>query len=325
MKSKISYVGFWLNLLGIGLSIFLVFYQAHKYSDRIDTKVSTIKSALLQDFSDKISGAKDINNAADSARLHIQTILFDRTEDALRFEVLTKYTDSPDSTKFVQEYERIKPFVESLQIRENLKSSNPNNVKDLVSTIYSKIKDWLINDSFLLENRNIFYIWIGCSALYLIIVALSYFGGYLATEKGEPIFNIIDISLYLILVEYSGGFQSLIIYIITISIIVFFIDASLIRKTLLDNYHSLWNAINLDGIFKVFAKFAPSLLYCFTLLTGLIWATIDGARTNHTNFSNYITLYIFRVAIMFVLGLIGYFLIRLINPLIPKSTSLNHS
>lgn len=311
------YPGFWLNCIGIILAILVIHLRITETSNKVEAKFSTINKVLVQIFSEKISGTKNLNNAEDKTRISIQQILFDRTEEALEYE---------HSSNFSTEYDdSIKPFVESLQIRSNLTLANPGNFKELVDGISMKIKSWLLKKSNVHNTKKILMIWIIFSVIYLFIVAISYFGGYLSTAEGEPVFNIIDLGIYLSLVEYSGGLNSPVTYILSTSIIVAILDFTRIVGTVKEQYLSLGKAIKVKGWLKTYSTFAPTIIYTFALMTGLVWASLDESIGKSIGISKYSFLYAKCLLTIVVIGIVAYMFFKVFNSLITRKATFRTS
>jgi len=306
--------GFWLNCIGIILSIIFVFSQLSRTNIAIDDKVATINGLLMSDFSEIVSGSTLVDKAADNARFHIQRMFFETPEMAGQFEL--------DPHNFPHLYAIITPFVESLKLRYYASICTADNIDEFVIVISSNVNEYFRSSSELLNNRSIFYVWIVFSMIYLIIVAVSYFGNYLSLSEGEPIFNIIDIGLYLSLVEYSGGFNSPVIYFLSFSILVTIIDGQRIISNIRNKYSSIMNAMNQLGLFKLLAMFSASLLYIFVLSTGLFWASIDTNRNSLLN--EYIIMYFKCIGTIIGIGLIIFITFTIINSLISKQNQISN-
>ncbi len=287
-----DYSGFWLNCIAIVTAMFVIAFQYNNEKVAINNKLDILENALTSEFSYYLTEQININNATDKIEIVILTTLFDKSEDAIQF-----YYDS----HFKVEHEsKFKPLIDLINVEYLLKTSSPKLLNRHVTFITDKVQKIYENNSKYIKNGNIFLMWSLIATIYLIIVALSYFLQYIDTSKGEPIFNIIDLGLYLSLIEYSGDLSSPIILFLAMSLVVAIFEFTTIFTK--DKYRA---SVSKGSLYSI-GPFVPSILYVFVLITGLVWSSIDSFMTFDIGFKMYLYQLFQCFGKISVLGAIGF-------------------
>jgi hypothetical protein len=170
------------------------------------------------------------------------------------------------------EYQELSTFVDKLKLGERLRrakdATSINAEKELLK---SDVNQWLRLRSVFLENGKIYLLWLVFSVSYATLVAFTYYATKLqGILREESLLNIIDVGLYLALVEYSGGAKSPVLLVLSLSVIAAGTE--------------WWRVTRGKGpwaLREIFDRYMPTLLYVFALLTGLVWAFLDSARAKH--------------------------------------------
>jgi hypothetical protein len=152
-------------------------------------------------------------------------------------------------------------------------------------------------------------LWSALAVLYAGLVGVGYFGKVITKEGTEPVLNVIDVGLYLALVEYTGGLSSAILwFVLPMSVVVAALDVF--------EVHRRTQAIPQRRLDR-FARYSATGLYMLALLGGVVWASLDDARTEGVGVRTYLAGYGAAVGRMFlvalVLGVIFYLLSRLVS------------
>lgn len=308
------YPGFWLNCIGLLIASLIVTSQSFDEEQRLDRTGLAARDKTMECISSYLTGSLSLDRAADRLRTNLAFLLFSKSKPE---ELIL--TEAGRPTVLQEDYHDAERFLESLHLRELLTVSTIDGVENTAKTIEQKVKEWIFDRSPILNNRNIYYAW-GCMALiYVALVGAAYFRSRLHPSQGEPILNIIDLGLYLTLIEYSGGFASPILYILGLSLTTAILDYLRVSN---ETVLSL-PTIKLFGWQRVLGHYAPTVLYVFSLMTGLIWASLDTAMSAHIPPKTYIFLYAKSCLMLALIGLACFVIIQLLDLLV-RQNHLKH-
>lgn len=258
-----DYPGFWLNAFTITIAIFLVLYYLNTHQRIIERKIKAISSITQPHMKNFLMGKIDFKNTYDYVRRDIRIHLFKAPEDA------SLLPESPDEQKY---YDEVTEFLDNIRIRYILRDIKKDNYEEYVREMTIKSEKWLASHSAFITNKDILFLWSIVAITYVLFVGFAYFGEYLKISKGEPILNIIDIGIYLCLIEYTGSSKSPILYFLCISILAAALDLYRIHRH--EFKLSIANIRNKK--WKQFIRAtSPSMLYFFALTIGIIWAFLD--------------------------------------------------
>lgn len=262
--------GYCLNVIGL-IACSVILYV--NWNDDVG-KITSMKNSATSDIKKKLNIYISDNKGKHTA---------DHTHDDLRNDLLLLLVEDPSKAigrwefDLRKEYPRYSHFLDHLKLREVIATANANNISQSATDLANQISEYKAKESPFLTNTITLLVWAAISIIYAIIVGILYYGGGLTTSVGEPVLNIFDVGLYMALIEYSGGFDSPILMLLPISLVVASVDCIRIYRQNKLKWRSL---IRLKGKAKALAHFAPTVLYIFALLTGLGWATIGIEMNN---------------------------------------------
>lgn len=290
-----NYPGYCLNLLGILICIFLNISHIESSIQSFNEKMLAVKNATNLAMSTTIAKAKKSELAASELRMKISLLLQESVIDVVR--KMDPIQSSQSQT------DKVSSFLNQLNCYEYIRKTSTYNKDEQVSKFCNEVATHLKRDYPFLSNQHVVVVWILAAAMYVLAVGFSYLGWNLEIDQGEPILNIIDIGLYLALIEYTGGFESPIMHVIPISIIIAIVDLNRLVKIIRIKFHSFRVAWRMKEFSTIFSTLSPSLLYLFALCSGLIWSTIGLEYS--TVGQSYWVMYLSKLMYVSFFGIIG--------------------
>ena len=312
-----EYPGYTLNVIALLLSIIVIFSSQHITKNKLNAKNETLQMVVKNNLSNCISYSikQNLNKQKDKQIINIS---YDKIREGIMQELLDDpstfllYMYQPEDISGIK-IKQHEEVIKNINIRKVISEITPQNIDDKTDIICNKISQIIKDETPILKNKIIIYLWIGFALFYIIMVGLSYFGWNLEIEKGEPILNIIDVGLYLALIEYSGGFSSPIKWILIASIIIAILDFRRLISLITDRYNSFRIALyKWKDISTIFSTLSPTLLYLFVLSSGLIWATI-GLKNHQHHLWDYWEEYFEYLVLVLAYGLVGHIVLYLFN------------
>ena len=184
---------------------------------------------------------------------------------------------------------------------------NGDNRTNDVFSIFQEVHLYAKNNEPFIKNINIILIWILFTIAYMFLV----FFVFKSDKKYESILNIIDIGIYLSLIQFAGGFN--VHWILSSAIIIGVISAIVagrdIRNEFIGNFDNSWKKAKAHTErLEIIKKFSPCIFYLFSLTTGLIWATISYKYKNQ-----YVVEYFYNLGIIVFFAVAGIFIFHIFN------------
>lgn len=301
-----QFPGFWLNCLGLLLAAGVIFVHSYQEESRLERRILAAKSSTIECISSYLTKSLSLDRAEDHLRRDLAFVVLDKPEE---FILASSGRPSP----LASEYQAVLNLLDSLHLRQLIILSSLDGIENSGTLIAENIEMWIKERSLLLKNRKIHFVWTLTALLYVVIVAFAYFRSSLNPERGEPILNIIDLGLYLTLIEYSGGLASPILIILALSVTTACLD--FFRVYNLTGGLSP-STIRIYGLREIFGRYAPTVLYIFSLVSGLLWASLDHAVSEKIRPTIYAQSYLYALLKLTLVGFFCLIVILLLHRLV---------
>ncbi len=285
-RSRIAqFPGLWLNMLAILLAAAFVFSSYRAEIGQQSEKCRAAKDSMNSLFAEYLAGTRNILAVESHIHQDIHLLFHDNPEEGLIYH-------PPEDD--------VEEFIRQINIKSYLVRLTVSNKDLLITDLVGKFQHYRYSRSVFAKNFHIYLGWGICALIYAVLVCFAYFGRAASPENAEPLLNIVDIGLLLALVEYSGGLQSRVCYLLAFSVAVAGFE---IVRAYRSSGIPTWSKLRLAGPQSV-AAYIPTTLYFFSLLTGLAWASIDNARESHLSMSSYFSQYAQAVGLLLLLALV---------------------
>lgn len=302
-----TFPGLWLNLLAIIVATSVTLLNYHQEARQQIEKCSAVTNSVNDLLSQFLASARSEHDTADQIREKLHLLLHEHPWVVLQRQIPEEEMEGPDDITHVE-------FLDGLKIPDQVHRANVTDKDRLVKFFASSLNDYYQTHSLFLKNARVYYAWIISAAIYAVLVCFGYFGNALTPENTEPLLNVIDIGLFLALVEFSGGLRSPVAKLLSFSIAVAGFELIHALHHFGLPSRAKWKLLGTKSV----AAYVPSALYFFVLFTGLAWASIHEARDHHLLLGTYMEDYLTVVFWLLLFAASILFFVYLVNTLISR-------
>jgi len=309
-----NYAGYYLNCIVMMGCIVISLWQIIITKNEHDKEMLILKSSIEESLTDRVNNNVTIDKAYSDIAFWIRAIVLKNPFEAK--QVINNTGSRLDAYR-----ERADLYIYiNADIYKVIRETNFSNKEKQSNYLCTETDSYITKETPFLINKPIIITWTIITFLYLIIVWVLYKGKNISMKENESLLNIVDVGFYLALIQFTGGFHTIIWFKIAISfaIIAAILDFNRIRKDVKERFDGgICQAIKNSGLLVVLRSFSPVFMYIIVLISGLIWATIT-----HVNYENNYWMMFSRFLIIIIsFTLLIYFIAFLIiNTIIKKSS-----
>jgi len=314
-----NYAGYYLNCIVMVGCIVISLYQIKITKDEHDKEMLILKSSIEESLTDRVNNNVTIDKAYTDIAFWIRAKILKNPFEAKQVirnntgSRLDAYRERADHNRYIYVYI-------NTDIYKVIRETNFSNKDEQVNYLCAETDSYITKETPFLINKPIIVIWNVITFIYLIIVWILYKGKGISMKENESLLNIVDVGFYLALIQFTGGFHTLILFKIAISFAIFvaILDFNRIRKNVKERFDGgIYQAIKTSGLLVVLRSFSQVFIYIIVLISGLIWATIT--QVNYEN--SYWTMLSKLLIVITAIALSFHFLVFLITNTIIKKNS----
>jgi hypothetical protein len=273
--------GFWLSVLGLLFASGLVVNATLDHHNEVAQKRDAAKETTALRLSQHLTGAQSPEVSVLLLRTDLAHIVLSASQTMIGTSQLDNYMAG---------YKEVEGFIDSLKLEWLVATTRPADIDRISSDVANQIDRHLISKSNLLKNERIYLVWSVIALLYIGLVGTAYFANEVDPAKGEPVLNIVDLGLYLALVEISGGFDSPVMAALALSVLVAGLALIQAFRAPGGPPRGYWGEIS------------PTVLYLFALGSGLYWATLAWMTEMKLGVGDYFILYLRALGYILLIG-----------------------